>query len=320
MEETLQRFRAWLEAQDRSPRTVQAYLSDLAHFARWFAQTNDRPFTPEAVTPTDVLEYRQWMVAVQGLTPATVNRRIAALRTFSAWAYKAGLIASDPTEGIRLLSEQPQSPRWLDRRQQAALRRALERRLEHAELKARLARLEGRPVPPEWVWARRDAALVHLMLNAGLRVGEVVGLAMKDVALRERTGQVVVRQGKGNRRRAVPLNGEARAALQAWLEARPTVETEAVFVGRRGRGYDGIAPLRARAVQRMVARLGEAAGIEGLTPHVLRHTFAKNLMDAGVGLQMVAELLGHRRLETTRIYTRPGERDLERAVEAIGVG
>jgi site-specific recombinase XerD len=73
-------------------------------------------------------------------------------------------------------------------------------------------------------------------------------------------------------------------------------------------------------VQRVVAQLGKVAGIEGLTPHVLRHTFAKNLVDAGVGLEKVADLLGHRRLETTRIYTRPGERDLERAVEAIVAG
>ncbi|HEC34659.1 MAG TPA: hypothetical protein ENI37_08100 [Chloroflexi bacterium] len=185
MEEALQRFHAWLEAQDRSPRTVQAYLSDLAHFARWFAQTNGQPFSPEAITPTDVRECRKWMVAVQGLTPATVNRRIAALRAFATWAYEAGLVAGDPTEGVRLLTEQPRPPRWLDRRQQAALRRTLERRLEHAELKAHLARLQGRPVPPELVWARRDAALVHLMLNAGPRAAEVMASEVGDVVLRE---------------------------------------------------------------------------------------------------------------------------------------
>jgi len=313
MEDTLQRFRAWLEAQDRSPRTVRAYLSDLAHFARWFAQTNGQPLTPEAITPTDIREYRQWMIVTQGLAPATVNRRIAALRAYTTWAHSAGLIAGDPTNGVKLLAEQRSPPRWLDHRQQAALKRALERTLEHAELKARLAQLEGRPTPPELTWARRDAALVHLMLNAGLRVGEVTALEIGDVELRERSGRVTVRLGKGNRPRVVPLNAEVRAALSAWQEVRPGTETRALFIGRREEA------LGTRAVQRVVAQLGRAAGLEDLTPHVLRHTFAKNLVDAGVGLEKVADLLGHSRLETTRIYTRPGRRDLERAVEAIVV-
>jgi integrase/recombinase XerC len=305
-------FRAWLEAQDRSPRTVSAYISDLSHFAQWFAQTNGQPPTPEAITPTDVREYRQWMIITQGMAPATINRRIAALRAYTAWARSAGLIAGNPTNGIKLVAEQRSPPRWLDRRQQAALNRALERMLEHAELKARLAELEDRPTPPELIWTRRDVALVQLMLNTGLRVEEVATLNVQVIELRERSGRVTV-MGKGNKQRVVPLNAEARATLSAWLEVRPETESAALFIGRRGER------LGTRAVQRVVARQRSPAGLENLTPHVLRHTFAKNLVDADVGLEQVADLLGHSRLETTRIYTRPGRRDLERAVEAIVV-
>lgn len=182
--------------------------------------------------------------------------------------------------------------------------------LEHAELRARLAEIEGRPAPPELTWARRDVALVQMMAHAGLRVGEIAALRVSSVELKERSGQVTV-LGKGSKRRVVPLNGEARRALSAWLASRPVVDTEALFIGRRGE------TLGVRAIQRILAQLGRAAGLEDLTPHVLRHTFAKNLVDAGVGLEKVADLLGHSRLDTTRIYTRPGQGDLERAAEAI---
>jgi len=310
MNKTLQLFQNWLVARGRRPRTVQAYTADLSHFARWFTQTNGQPLAPEILTPTDVREYRQWMLTTQGLAPATVNRHIAALRAYTTWARSAGLIAGTPTNGIKFVAEQRSPPHWLDRQQQAALNRALERMLEYAELKARLAELEERPAPPELTWARRDVTLVQLMLNTGLRVEEVTTLNVEDVELRDRSGRVTV-MGKGNKQCAVPLNAEARAALSAWLKARPETDAATVFVGRQGKR------LGKRAIQRVVSRIGEAAGIDDLTPHVLRHSFAKNLVDAGVGLEKVADLMGHSRLDTTRIYTRPGRQDLEQAVEAV---
>jgi integrase/recombinase XerC len=313
VKETLQQFRAWLQRRDRSPRTVRAYLSDVRHFARWFEQSNGQPPTPETITPTDVREYRQWMVTVKDLAPATVNRRIASLRAFAAWAYTAGLVATDPTENIQLVEEQTSPPRWLDRREQAALQRVLDRRLEHAELKARLAELEDRPTPTDLIWARRDAAIVQVMLGAGLRVGEVAALKVSDVELRDRSGQVTVRLGKGSKHRTIPLNADVRAALAAWLEVRPEVDTEALFVSRRGKG------LGQRGLQRVVEKLGREADVEEVTAHALRHSFAKNLVDASVGLEKVADLLGHSRLETTRIYIRPSQQDLEQAVESVAL-
>lgn len=313
MNETLEPFQDWLVERDRSTRTVQAYTADLSHFTRWFTQTNGQPLTPETLTPTDVREYRQWMVITQGLAPATANRRIAALRAYTSWARFAGLIAGTPTNGIKFVDEQRSPPRWLDRQQQAALNRTLERMLEHAELKARLAELEDRPTPSELIWARRDVSLVQLMLHTGLRVEEVTTLNRENVELRERSGKVKV-MGKGNKQRAVPLNAEARAALSAWTEMRPeTNAVAAIFVSRKGKR------LGKRAIQRVVSRIGKAAELEHLTPHVLRHSFAKNLVNAGVGLETVADLMEHSRLDTTRIYTRPGQQDLEQAVEAVVV-
>ena len=92
MNETLESFQNWPVERDHSPRTV---------FTRWFTQTNGQSLTPETLSPTDVREYRQWMVTTRGMAPATANRRIAALRAYTSWARSTGLIAGTPTNGIK---------------------------------------------------------------------------------------------------------------------------------------------------------------------------------------------------------------------------
>jgi site-specific recombinase XerD len=116
------------------------------------------------------------------------------------------------------------------------------------------------------------------------------------------------------KQRAIPLNAEARQAVRDWLAVRPQSESDYLWVGVEGDGGDG---LTGRSVQRMLQRYAQDAGLADLTPHVLRHTFAKNLVNKGVGLEKVASLLGHSSLNTTRIYVVPDERDLELAVETL---
>ena len=133
----------------------------------------------------------------------------------------------------------------------------------------------------------------------------------RNVALNDRSGHIVVRSGKRGKYREVPLNAGARKALREWLEVRPDVDSDALFIGR-----DRI-PLKPRGVQRRLDFYARRAGLEGVTPHVLRHTFGKNLVDAGRPLTEVAALLGHARLNTTGVYTQPGQEDPRRAVEAV---
>ncbi len=137
-------------------------------------------------------------------------------------------------------------------------------------------------------------------------------LNFSDVQLSERKGSLTVRSGKGRKQRLVPLNAEARPFLQQWLLSRSALDTTALFIGQRKKR------LTARSVQRAVKRLAKAAGISDVTPHVLRHTFAKALLDSGVGIEKVAVLLGHSDLNTTRIYGAPSEGDLEEAVGKLG--
>ena len=151
----------------------------------------------------------------------------------------------------------------------------------------------------------RDAAIVKLILYAGLRVGEIIQLRMSDIILDERKGSVIVREGKGTKRREIPLNAKARKAILDYLRVRPEVESEYLFLGQRNEA------IQSKTVQRAVGRFTETTDI---TPHSLRHTFAKSLIDSGVSLDKVATLLGHSNLNTTRIYTTPGVQDLEDAI------
>ena len=165
--------------------------------------------------------------------------------------------------------------------------------------------------PRLWVIRLRDAAMVLTLLNTGLRVGELCALQMSDVLIGERKGSLVVRSGKGQKQRTIPLNGPARQLLSEWLAVRPEETGHALFIGQRGERVE------ARSVQRAVERATTTAGLQKVSPHTLRHSFAKALLDEGVTLEKVATLLGHNSLNTTRIYTTPSEHDLEEAVSRL---
>jgi integrase/recombinase XerC len=298
-------FEEYLLENDKAVLTVKGYLSDLRCFVRWFEQTNGEAFTLQAVTPTDVREYRQFLLVVETHKANTVNRRLASLATLMKWAKESGQIEHDPTGNVHAVPQTNPGPRYLDKKEQYALQRAIEKDMQLARMR----------YPKRWVSRQRDSAMVVFLLHTGLRLSEALTLQLGDVQLAERKGQVLVRQGKGGRVRTVPLNVQARKALQEWLAVRPGNGSH-VWVQVEGEPSDGLSN---RSVQRVLVRIGQDAGLEHLTPHVLRYTFAKNLVDSGVGLEKVAALLGHSNLNTTRIYVTPNQKDLEQAVERLEV-
>src|SRR3954470_19919255 len=121
------RFMADLERQETSPKTRDAYRLDLLNFAGWFARTVGETFSPEAVTPTDVREYRGYLLQVEKRQPATVNRRLAALRRFFQWAKAMGLTKELPTENVKGVASAPRAPHWLEKRDVDRLIRTVER-------------------------------------------------------------------------------------------------------------------------------------------------------------------------------------------------
>jgi site-specific recombinase XerD len=305
MSALFQQFAIYLRTQDRSENTVSGYVRDLRFFARWFRGTNGESLTPEAVTPLDAREYRAYLLNVKKQAGSTVNRKLAALRAWLAWAEERGKIEANPAQNIKGVELGRRKARWLSRRETYALLRELQKADQLAAVRA-----GGDPGHPALVQAKRDAAVVALLLHAGLRVGEVAALEVGDVKVSDRKGQVIVRYGKGGKERTVPLNSDARAALEAWLDMRQA-GGESLFFGKGGE------PLSERGIQYLVKKYAERAGLERCSPHILRHTFGKNLANAQVGLERIAELLGHSNLETTRIYVRPSTGDLAEAVELV---
>lgn len=289
-------FERWLANQDRAEKTIHGYLADIKVFSAWFEQVNADELTPLRLTPTDIREYRAWLHERKS-KPSTINRHLAAIRAYSRWALDSRQINADPVRGIRPAQSQKMAPRWLDRRQQRDLLSAAEKAMNAAQTET--ARM----------LAQRDLTTIVVLIQTGLRVGELCSLTLEDVIISPRKGKIIVRQGKGERQRDVPLNQAAREALTAWLEIRGE-EGELLFSGQRGEG------ITVSGVHRRLAELGRIARVD-VHAHTLRHTFAKNLINAGVTLEKVASLLGHSSLNTTRIYTTPGERDLEDAVDRL---
>ena len=175
-----------------SPLTIKNYRCDLAAFARWFRDTTGDELTPAHITPTDLRDYKRFLVDQRGLKPSSVNRQLATLKSFLTWAATAGLLPAGPPP-VLPKSRPPGTARAtvsLDRREQQALRRAVER---------------GGQV--------RDIAIVTLLLNTGLRLQELCALTWRDVQVTARKGFVAVTHGKGGKPRQLPLNAEARRVL-----------------------------------------------------------------------------------------------------------
>jgi integrase/recombinase XerC len=193
-----------------------------------------------------------------------------------------------PTEGVRGVNTPKKAPKSLAKREVDRLVRQAER-----------------------AGGKRDPAVLELLRHTGLRVGELCALRLGDVAIGERKGTLTVRSGKGGKYRQIPLNADARRAITAYLAVRPASAEERLFLGAGGR------PLGPQGVADLVAKHARRAGLGEVTPHTLRHTFARRLLDAGASLVDVAALLGHEKIETTAVYTQPHPRDLERAVERL---
>jgi integrase/recombinase XerC len=304
MEQHLQSFARYLQAEDLSPNTVDAYRRDVVHFSSWLTDKVGQDVPPVEVTAFDAQKYRDYLVD-EGRKPATVNRRLAGLRAFFDWAVQDGRMASNPTAQVKGVKQEREAPKSLDAQEVYRLQRTAAAQRQLAEAQAG----EGN-VTPTVVYARRDEALLNLILYTGLRVGEVTSLRLDDVELNERSGKVIVRSGKGRKYRKVPLHNAARKAMAAYLEVRPESESNRFFLGQRG-------PLQERGIQMRLAALGEAAKVE-VTPHVLRHTFATRLLrEVGTDLVAVAKLMGHSNVTTTAIYTQPNAGDLKAAVDAL---
>ena len=261
-----------------SPHTVRAYLGDVRRLAEVAGEYGVD--APAGVTLTLL---RRWLALERAsASDATVARRVASIRTFTAWSARDGFATSDPGAGL----VSPKVPRRLP----AVLRQdQVVEMLDLAEVRAD----DGDAIHA------RDLALLELLYATGIRVGECVALDLHDVDHGARTIRVL---GKGRKERVVPFGAPAAAALERWLSVRPVCATArsggALFLGARGGRVDP------RAVRRVLERLlVYLPDLPEIGPHGLRHSAATHVLEGGADLRHVQELLGHASLTTTQLYT-----------------
>lgn len=264
-----------------SPRTQASYRAALEEFCTWYRQTNGAEPEFELLTPVEVRDYAAWLQTTRRLSPATINLHLAAIRSLERHLGR--------TLRVR-------GPKQVQPPVQA---------LSPRDLGRLLAAAEGE----DWI-SLRNTAMLNLMARAGLRVGEVTALRADDLEINQRSGWVTIRGGKGNKTRRVPLNVEVRGALTAYLKTGRS-SPDALFTSKTGQ------PLSNRDVQRLVADLARRAGVQNVSPHTLRHTFATRAVEKGVDLATLSAMLGHSRLETTGRYLHPTAERMREAVEGI---
>ncbi len=275
-----------------SPLTLKSYSEDLVGLLDYLSDHLGQIPAPDQITNGMLRGYVAYLHECQ-YARTTVARRLASLRSFFRFCCRENLTDSNPAKALR-------TPR-------------IGRKLPHFLSSEQLGRLLEAP-PANEVSGLRDRAILETLYSAGLRVAELVGLDMDDW---DRDADVLRVLGKGRKERLAPVGSYAVRALRRWIDVRrpdtnaATAVQSALFLNRFGRR------LTTRSVGRMLKKYLKITGLDRLTtPHTLRHSFATHLLDGGADLRSVQELLGHKSLTTTQIYTHVSTKRLRETYEA----
>ncbi|MFV0494656.1 tyrosine recombinase XerC [Mycobacterium sp.] len=279
-EAILEEFDDYLNLQcGRSAHTRRAYLGDLRSLFDFLADDECR------LDAVSLPVLRSWLAAAAaaGVARTTLARRTSAVKAFTAWALRRGLMSDDPAARLQQPKAHRTLPSVLRRDQAMAAMAAAEAGAEQGD--------------PQ---ALRDRLIVELLYATGIRVSELCGLDVDDIDTAHRLVRVL---GKGNKQRTAPFGQPAAAALRAWLaDGRPALVTAesgpALLLGARGRRLD---VRQARTVVHQT--VAAVDGAPDMGPHGLRHSAATHLLEGGADLRVVQELLGHSSLATTQLYT-----------------
>jgi integrase/recombinase XerD len=295
----------------RSELTLKWYRADLDQFAAWYEESRGEEPSLTAIDAEALLDFQEHMAGKviegkDGATgkvlkrkpkPATINRRLSAVKSLIAWAVRNGSReeVADPPPNLAM---PPRVIKSLDPARQRKLLKEIERRNDH-----------------------RARAVVLILLHTGMRVAELCSLTWSGVDLTRGKSAVTI-AGKGGKVRVVELSREGRAAF---VDLRQRIEKdhgkghvgplEPVLVSARRDAEGGTQRLGTQGVQKMLRPYAALLGLEKLTPHMLRHTFATNHTLAGDPLPLIQFWMGHSRLETTAIYTQVGPEERRKAMD-----
>lgn len=293
MKNAIRSFLNFLKVERNSSElTTKSYGDDLTHLCEYFEEQSGQLPSPEEI---DVAQLRGYVAYLHecNYAQATVARRLACLRSFFRYCNREGICDTNPAKPLR-------TPR-------------AGRKLPHFLSTDEVGRLLLAP-PANKDDGIRDRAILETMYSAGLRVAEVVSLDLRDL---DKASGILRVMGKGRKERIAPVGSFAMKALDRWFEVRrpdphgDPADTAAIFLNRFGRR------LTTRSIGRMLEKHIQTSGLSTQTsPHTLRHSFATHLLDGGADLRCVQELLGHKSLTTTQIYTHVSTRRLRETYEA----
>lgn len=301
-------FDAYLKAnRGLSANTRKAYRGDLNECMDYLADHGCAD-----LNETTIEDLRMWMAeSSKSHARSSMARKTVAVRCFFAWAHEHGRVRSNPAamlmtpkipDALPAVLNESQAERLMDRVDEESGEHAGAREAvpphgdqDAASSESSTASRDGRRHAVEL----RDAAMLELLYATGMRVGELTGLDVGDVAFSNRTAKVT---GKGDKQRVIPFGAPAARALERWLEdGRPRLANGrsggALFLGARGGRIDQ------RIVRRTVHEYAHDAGVPDISPHALRHSAATHMLDGGADLREVQEMLGHSSLKTTQRYT-----------------
>lgn len=274
-----------------SPETIRAYEKDLFQFMRFFRKRDDAKDNPAEFTSLEIREFLA-NLREKNYQKTTIVRKLATIRSFYKFLMKKGHVTQNPLTDIETPKVEKRLPRFLAIDEVVKLLNA----------------------PQGFTFqSTRDRAILETLYSTGLRVSELTALNVSDIDLE---GGIIKARGKGRRERIVPIGENATEKVGKYIEMRSkisrinTEDSDALFLNRFGDR------LSSRSIRKILDKYIRVAGLDERTsPHTLRHSFATHLLNQGANLRIVQELLGHKHLSTTQIYTHVTTNNMKKSYE-----
>ncbi|PID02469.1 integrase [Sporosarcina sp. P2] len=283
-------FALFLSEEAKDQKTVNSYRQIIQDFCGWIGSEHE----VLNAKPITIKEYITYLRHEKGLSAVTVNKYIAALKSFYSYIEETSTLMMNPTTRLKGI---PVSDVFLDKTKWLSVAEQ-ERFMMYAELEQN-----------EWL-RTRNLAIIDLMLYTGLRVQEVADLTVSDVSAEGKHISIIVRDGKRGKYAVVKLIHKYSRNLKKWLQLRKQVsktihlDSKSLFVSERS------GQLNVRSIHKFVKKYSGLAGLPAVSPHCFRHSFCKNLARQGTPIEMIRRLARHEKIETTAIYIEPGSEEL----------
>lgn len=286
-------FKEKMIAEDFSENSIKNYISDIRVFYKWYIEI-DITQNLKNITYYHFNSYKDYLIHNKRSKPSSINRAIQSLRSFFQFLISIKFLNNNPSAKIKFL-----------RRVKRIQPKSLTKSDIHKLLSVTSHSAHGTQ--------KRNYAIVQILLQTGIRVGELVNLEIRDLTLYDRSGELRIVNAKGGKERVIFLNSYARRALRNYFEDKDVTERQSIFISKQNK------KMTVRAVQKVIDNLSGKAGIKNMSPHTLRHTFAINYLRSNPEcLVELSAILGHESLDTTSIYTIASKERLAKTIETTG--